>query len=124
MVDGLPILSRPAALWKACAVLTLISLSFVCKPTACNCDPMGSTSMQCHSNGTCPCRQGFVGYKCDKCELNHYLNRVTQQCQECPVCYSLIRDQVPVCVDVFVLYILGTPSFVPSCQFITYTSTF
>ncbi|KAI4893038.1 hypothetical protein NFI96_020157, partial [Prochilodus magdalenae] len=60
---------------------------------ACNCDPMGSTSMQCHSNGTCPCRQGFVGYKCDKCELNHYLNRVTQQCQECPVCYSLIRDQ-------------------------------
>ncbi|KAL7834633.1 hypothetical protein SRHO_G00288800 [Serrasalmus rhombeus] len=60
---------------------------------ACNCDPMGSTSMQCHSNGTCPCRQGFVGYKCDKCELNYYLNRVTQQCEECPVCYSLIRDQ-------------------------------
>ncbi|XP_072530162.1 laminin subunit gamma-3 isoform X2 [Salminus brasiliensis] len=60
---------------------------------ACNCDPMGSSSMQCHGNGTCPCRQGFVGYKCDKCELNHYLNHVTHQCEECPVCYSLIRDQ-------------------------------
>ncbi|XP_026777854.3 laminin subunit gamma-3 [Pangasianodon hypophthalmus] len=61
---------------------------------ACNCDPMGSASMQCHANGTCPCRQGFVGYKCDKCELNHYQNPLTHQCEECPVCYSLIRDQV------------------------------
>ncbi|XP_026859944.2 laminin subunit gamma-3 [Electrophorus electricus] len=60
---------------------------------ACNCDPMGSTSMQCHGNGTCICRQGFVGYKCDKCELNFYLNHVSHQCEECPVCYSLIRDQ-------------------------------
>lgn len=60
---------------------------------ACNCDPMGSTSMQCHDNGTCSCRHGFVGYKCDKCELNYYQNRLTHQCEECPVCYSLIRDQ-------------------------------
>uniref|UniRef100_A0A671LNI9 Laminin, gamma 3 n=1 Tax=Sinocyclocheilus anshuiensis TaxID=1608454 RepID=A0A671LNI9_9TELE len=63
-------------------------------PIACNCDPMGSTLMQCHDNGTCSCRHGFVGYKCDKCELNHYQNRLTHQCEECPVCYSLIRDQV------------------------------
>ncbi|XP_016112626.1 laminin subunit gamma-1-like [Sinocyclocheilus grahami] len=61
---------------------------------ACNCDPMGSTLMQCHDNGTCSCRHGFVGYKCDKCELNHFQNRLTHQCEECPVCYSLIRDQV------------------------------
>ncbi|XP_042565356.1 laminin subunit gamma-3 [Clupea harengus] len=54
---------------------------------------MGSVSMQCHGNGTCPCRQGFVGYKCDKCELNYFQNRDTHQCEECPVCYSLIRDQ-------------------------------
>ncbi|TRY59547.1 hypothetical protein DNTS_012239 [Danionella cerebrum] len=60
---------------------------------ACNCDPMGSTSMQCHGNGTCSCRQGFVGYKCDRCEPNYYQNRLTHQCEECPVCYSLIRDQ-------------------------------
>ncbi|XP_030630730.1 laminin subunit gamma-3 [Chanos chanos] len=60
---------------------------------ACNCDPMGSLSMQCHNNGTCSCRPGFVGYKCDRCEFNYFHNRLTHQCEECPVCYSLIRDQ-------------------------------
>ncbi|XP_029921853.1 laminin subunit gamma-3 isoform X2 [Myripristis murdjan] len=60
---------------------------------ACNCDPMGSISMQCHGNGTCLCRQGFVGYKCDKCELNYYHNRATHQCEECPVCYGLVKEQ-------------------------------
>ncbi|CAG5867641.1 unnamed protein product [Menidia menidia] len=60
---------------------------------ACNCDPMGSVSMQCHNNGTCLCRQGFVGYKCDKCELNYFHNRATHQCEECPVCYGLVKKQ-------------------------------
>ncbi|CAJ1070265.1 laminin subunit gamma-3 isoform X1 [Xyrichtys novacula] len=60
---------------------------------ACNCDPMGSISMQCHSNGTCHCRQGFVGYKCDQCELNYFHNRATHQCEECPVCYGLVKKQ-------------------------------
>ncbi|KAM4720367.1 laminin subunit gamma-3 [Anableps anableps] len=60
---------------------------------ACNCDPMGSTSMQCHSNGTCQCRQGFVGHKCNKCELNYFHNRATHQCEECPVCYGLVKKQ-------------------------------
>lgn len=60
---------------------------------ACNCDPMGSVSMQCHGNGTCHCRQGFVGYKCDKCELNYYHSRDTHQCEECPVCYGLVKKQ-------------------------------
>ncbi|XP_013862069.1 laminin subunit gamma-3 [Austrofundulus limnaeus] len=60
---------------------------------ACNCDPMGSASMQCHSNGTCLCRQGFVGHKCDKCELNYFHSRATHQCEECPVCYGLVKTQ-------------------------------
>ncbi|XP_028274254.1 laminin subunit gamma-3 [Parambassis ranga] len=60
---------------------------------ACNCDPMGSISMQCHSNGTCHCRQGFVGYKCDRCEMNYFHDRATHQCEECPVCYSLVKQQ-------------------------------
>lgn len=60
---------------------------------ACNCDPMGSSSMQCHGNGTCPCHQGFMGYKCDKCELNYYHNRATHQCEECPMCYGLVKDK-------------------------------
>lgn len=55
---------------------------------------MGSVSMQCHNNGTCRCRQGFVGYKCDKCELNYFQNRATHQCEECPVCYGLVQKQV------------------------------
>ncbi|KAJ8404448.1 hypothetical protein AAFF_G00337150 [Aldrovandia affinis] len=60
---------------------------------ACNCDPMGSITMQCHGNGTCTCREGFVGYKCDKCELNYFQSRATYQCEGCPVCYGLVRDQ-------------------------------
>ncbi|KAM8829151.1 laminin subunit gamma-3 isoform 2-T2 [Spinachia spinachia] len=60
---------------------------------ACNCDPMGSISMQCHGNGTCHCRQGFVGYKCDKCEMNYFHSRATHQCEECPVCYGLVKEQ-------------------------------
>lgn len=70
----------------------LVSIS--CPLPACNCDPMGSISMQCHNNGTCHCRQGFVGYKCDKCELNYFKNRATHQCEECPVCYGLVKKQV------------------------------
>lgn len=69
------------------------SLCSVLSP-ACNCDPMGSLSMQCHNNGTCRCRQGFVGYNCDKCELNYFQSRATHQCEECPVCYSLVKKQV------------------------------
>nr|XP_040053897.1 laminin subunit gamma-3 isoform X2 [Gasterosteus aculeatus aculeatus] len=60
---------------------------------ACNCDPMGSVSMQCHGNGTCHCRQGFVGYKCDKCEMNYFHSSATHQCEECPVCYGLVKKQ-------------------------------
>ncbi|XP_032425902.1 laminin subunit gamma-3 [Xiphophorus hellerii] len=58
---------------------------------ACNCDPMGSASMQCHGNGTCQCRRGFVGHKCDKCEINYFYDRATHQCEECPVCYGLVK---------------------------------
>nr|XP_046224234.1 laminin subunit gamma-3-like [Oncorhynchus gorbuscha]XP_046224235.1 laminin subunit gamma-3-like [Oncorhynchus gorbuscha] len=54
---------------------------------------MGSSSMQCHKNGTCPCRQGFVGYRCDQCELNYFHNRVTHQCEGCHVCYGLAKEQ-------------------------------
>ena len=78
----------PISLWSL-----HVFLSFVLPP-ACNCDPMGSISMQCHGNGTCHCRQGFVGYKCDQCELNYFHNRATHQCEECPVCYGLVKKQV------------------------------
>ncbi|KAM6984916.1 laminin subunit gamma-3 [Aplochiton taeniatus] len=60
---------------------------------ACNCDPMGSVSMQCNRSGSCECRMGFMGHHCEKCEVNYFHNRVTHQCEECPVCYGLVKDQ-------------------------------
>ncbi|XP_075996096.1 laminin subunit gamma-1 [Genypterus blacodes] len=63
-----------------------------CKP--CDCDPEGSASGQCKENGHCECRPGFVGSRCDMCEENYFYNRSAPGCQQCPSCYSLVRDKV------------------------------
>uniref|UniRef100_A0A6Q2Z0Q9 Laminin subunit gamma-1 n=1 Tax=Esox lucius TaxID=8010 RepID=A0A6Q2Z0Q9_ESOLU len=63
-----------------------------CKP--CDCDPEGSSTAQCKGDGRCECRPGFVGARCDMCEENYFYNRSTPGCQQCPSCYSLIRDKV------------------------------
>uniref|UniRef100_A0A668A017 Laminin subunit gamma-1 n=1 Tax=Myripristis murdjan TaxID=586833 RepID=A0A668A017_9TELE len=63
-----------------------------CKP--CDCDPEGSQSAQCKEDGRCECRPGFVGARCDMCEENYFYNRSTPGCQQCPSCYSLVRDKV------------------------------
>ncbi|XP_061658227.1 laminin subunit gamma-3 [Syngnathoides biaculeatus] len=60
---------------------------------ACDCDPMGAASMQCHGDGTCPCRPGFAGAKCDRCRPNFFHHGGTHQCEECPACYGLVRQQ-------------------------------
>ncbi|XP_017769174.1 PREDICTED: laminin subunit gamma-1-like [Nicrophorus vespilloides] len=39
---------------------------------ACNCDPVGSRSLQCSSEGKCQCKPGVTGAKCDRCDANHY----------------------------------------------------
>lgn len=39
---------------------------------ACNCDPTGSRSLQCNSEGKCQCKTGVTGDKCDRCDVNHY----------------------------------------------------
>ena len=31
----------------------------------CKCNPDGSTTLECDSNGDCSCKNGFVGQKCD-----------------------------------------------------------
>ncbi|OXB69100.1 hypothetical protein ASZ78_009576 [Callipepla squamata] len=59
---------------------------------ACNCSPLGSTSAQCHENSTCPCRPGFVGYKCDRCQANFFPDPPSSSCQPCPSCYGLVKD--------------------------------
>ncbi|KAM4556041.1 laminin subunit gamma-1 [Fundulus diaphanus] len=63
-----------------------------CKP--CDCDPEGSLSGQCKEDGRCECRPGFVGARCDMCEENYFYNRSVPGCQQCPSCYSLVRDKV------------------------------
>ncbi|KAJ8306057.1 hypothetical protein KUTeg_016602 [Tegillarca granosa] len=40
-----------------------------CK-TACNCDPVGSTSTECDRySGRCPCKDRFGGRRCDQCQV-------------------------------------------------------
>lgn len=46
---------------------------FMCHDfSACNCDPEGSVSLQCDTNGNCPCRTNIEGQHCDRCMENKY----------------------------------------------------
>ena len=33
----------------------------------CNCDMLGSQNMLCSHDGTCNCKSGFIGDKCNQC---------------------------------------------------------
>lgn len=71
------------------------ALSAICTaPPACRCSPSGAAEAQCHKNGTCVCRPGFVGYKCDRCRENFFLTAGGTHCQECPSCYGLVKEEV------------------------------
>ncbi|XP_060520359.1 laminin subunit gamma-1-like [Cylas formicarius] len=39
---------------------------------ACECNEIGSRSLQCNSEGKCQCKSGVAGDKCDRCAQNHY----------------------------------------------------
>lgn len=39
---------------------------------ACDCDPTGSTDLQCSIDGKCQCKPGVTGDKCDRCEANYW----------------------------------------------------
>jgi Laminin EGF domain len=39
----------------------------------CNCDQYGSLDVQCDIlTGQCPCKENFMGQRCDLCEENKY----------------------------------------------------
>ena len=38
----------------------------------CDCDPQGSTNLQCSVDGKCQCKPGVTGDKCDMCEANYW----------------------------------------------------
>ncbi|XP_068633205.1 laminin subunit gamma-1 [Battus philenor] len=52
----------------------------ICMP--CNCNPTGSRSLQCNSEGKCQCKPGVTGDKCDVCAANHF-DFTTQGCKPC-----------------------------------------
>ncbi|XP_069998126.1 laminin subunit gamma-1 isoform X4 [Penaeus vannamei] len=52
----------------------------VCIP--CNCNEIGSRSLQCASDGLCQCKPGVTGEKCDKCADN-YFDFGPQGCKPC-----------------------------------------
>lgn len=35
-----------------------------------------------------------MGYKCDRCQDNFFLTAGGTQCQECPTCYTLVKEEV------------------------------
>ncbi|KAJ8934784.1 hypothetical protein NQ318_023162 [Aromia moschata] len=49
---------------------------------ACDCNKIGSRSLQCNSEGKCQCKSGVTGAKCDQCEVNFY-DFTTQGCKTC-----------------------------------------
>ncbi|XP_050698804.1 laminin subunit gamma-1-like isoform X2 [Eriocheir sinensis] len=49
---------------------------------ACNCNEIGSRSLQCASDGLCQCKPGVTGDKCDRCAEN-YFDFGPQGCKPC-----------------------------------------
>nr|KAF6433683.1 laminin subunit gamma 3 [Molossus molossus] len=85
---------RPGIEGQACDRCQLGFFGFSIKGCrACRCSPLGSASPQCHENSTCVCKPGFVGYKCDRCQVNFFLTADRAQCQECPSCYTLVKEE-------------------------------
>ncbi|XP_045702223.1 laminin subunit gamma-3 [Phyllostomus hastatus] len=85
---------RPGVQGRACDRCQLGFFGFSIKGCrACRCSSLGSASAQCHENSTCVCKPGFVGYKCDRCQDNFFLTAGSAQCQECPSCYGLVKEE-------------------------------
>lgn len=58
----------------------------------CDCDPIGSRSLQCDPSGQCPCRDNVEGRRCDRCKENKHDREAG--CVDCPACYNLVQAAV------------------------------
>jgi laminin gamma 1 len=63
----------------------------------CDCDPTGSTDMQCDLiSGQCPCRDKVEGRKCDRCMENTRSKDSggfgEKICEPCDDCFNLVKD--------------------------------
>ena len=55
--------------------------------SACDCNPEGSATLQCHQgNGTCVCMMGIGGDKCDKCARGFI--GTAPNCRPCGECFD------------------------------------
>ena len=41
---------------------------------------IGSKSKDCLNNGQCPCKTGYAGVKCNRCEYNFYRSSPDKEC--------------------------------------------
>ncbi|RNA21261.1 Laminin subunit gamma-1 [Brachionus plicatilis] len=62
----------------------------------CQCNIIGSESVQCDPTGKCKCKPGVVGDKCDRCEAYHYELSNTG-CKKCQCNMAGSFDSPPVC---------------------------
>ncbi|CAG2122396.1 unnamed protein product, partial [Medioppia subpectinata] len=63
---------------------------------ACNCDPIGSISLQCIGTGQCICKPGVEGQRCDRCAANYH--KFSQQgCSPCSCNPSGSYNNTPSC---------------------------
>ncbi|XP_013114833.1 laminin subunit gamma-1 [Stomoxys calcitrans] len=62
----------------------------------CGCDPVGSRSLQCNSQGKCQCKPGVTGDKCDRCDSNFY-QFSAHGCQPCGCDPRGSHQNMPAC---------------------------
>ena len=55
------------AFFKVILYLTWLSVCI-----ACQCNMVGSTSLQCNETGYCPCHPNVVGMQCDLCQTGFF----------------------------------------------------